>query len=267
MTDVGAAPKPPLGPRQPPSPVALGRADIHPVTLDQAAALVLDWAPRRDAALVVTPNVDHLVRLEQDADFRAAYTAARLRVADGVPLLWLSAACGRPLPGRVNGTDLFERTCAGAARAGLSVFIAGGMPDVLRSAVAALRQQFPGLRVDGWSPPVGFEGTAADLDLQERLAAADPDVVMICVGAPRSEKWGALQVRRRPGVYLCVGSAVDFAAGARRRAPRFMQEHGLEWLHRMVQEPRRLARRYLVEDRAFARIAVRELRASRRRAR
>lgn len=247
----------------PPVPLPLGATDVHPVTLEQAADLVLSWSARREASLVVTPNVDHLVRLEQDAAFVAAYRASRLRVVDGVPLLWLLRACGRPVPGRVNGTDLFERVCAGAARQGRTVFIAGGLPDVLEAALAALPARFPGLVLDGWSPPFGFEGTPHDLELQERLAAADPDLVMLCFGAPRSEKWAAGQVARRPGTYLCVGSAVDFAAGARRRAPGFMQRHGLEWVHRLAQEPRRLGRRYLVEDRAFFGLAARELRTRR----
>jgi exopolysaccharide biosynthesis WecB/TagA/CpsF family protein len=251
--DDGSAP-PPL-----PTPVPLGPTDLHPLTLDHAADRVLSWAERREAAVVVTPNVDHLVTLQKDADFRAAYAHTALRVCDGVPLLLVLKLCGRPLPGRVNGTDLFEAVCARAAQEGRSVFIAGGLPDVLERALTALPLRFPGLRVTGHSPPFAFEGTAADLELQQRITEDDPDVVMVCFGAPRSEKWAVSQSERRPGVHLCVGSAVDFAAGARRRAPRFMQRFGLEWLHRLLQEPRRLWRRYLVEDRAFFSLAAKEI--------
>lgn len=243
-----------------PAPLPLATTTVHPVSLEEATEHVLRWAATREASVVVTPNVDHLVRLEQDGAFREAYARTRLRVVDGVPLLWLLRAVGRPVPGRVNGTDLFDGVCAGAAERGLTMFIAGGLPDVLAAAVLQLRERFPGLAVEGWSPPLGFEGSPDDDELQRRIRAADPDIVCVCVGAPRSEKWAARYAVQRPGTYLCVGSAVDFAAGARRRAPAFMQRNGLEWLHRLAQEPRRLGRRYLVEDRAFVRIALRELR-------
>ncbi len=243
-----------------PEPHPIATTSVHPVTLDQTADLVLAFADEPRPSLVVTPNVDHLSLLEVDAEFRSAYASARLRVCDGVPLMWLLRACARPVPGRVNGTDLFFTVCERAAARGRSVFIAGGLPAVLCAALTELRRRHPDLTVDGFSPPPGFEGTAGEVELLRRIDQADPDVVMVCVGAPRSEIWAARQLQHRPrSVMLCVGSAVDFAAGARRRAPRWMQRSGLEWLHRLAQEPRRLAHRYLVQDRAFVGIAAREL--------
>ncbi|MCU1592050.1 MAG: glycosyl transferase, WecB/TagA/CpsF family [Frankiales bacterium] len=243
----------------PPPPVPIAGIDVHPMTLCSAADQIVAWAVQGAAAVVVTPNVDHLVLLERNAGFRGAYATSRLRVCDGVPLLMLLRLCGKPVPERVNGTDLFNEVCRRAAEEHLSVFLAGGLPHVLEAALTLLPQRFPGLRVMGHSPPFGFESTADDRALRDTIRVFDPDIVMVCFGAPRSEVWAAGQVRRRPGVYLCVGSAVDFAAQMRRRAPRWMQRTGLEWLYRLVQEPRRLWRRYLVQDLAFLFIAAREL--------
>lgn len=242
-----------------PKTLPLAGIDVHPVTRRQAANIVLEWAAGGDTAVVVTPNVDHVVMLEHDPAFRAAYRAARLRLCDGQPLVLLSRLRGRPVPERVTGADLFLDVCAGAAARGLRVFVAGGMPDVLRQGVEALRARFPGLDVIGYSPPLAFEHTEHDEDLQRRIAVAAPDLVMVCLGAPRAEIWAAEQSERYAGVYLCVGAAIDFAAGARRRAPTWVQRLGLEWAYRLLQEPRRLWRRYLVQDRAFFRLAIRDL--------
>ena len=243
-----------------PAPVTIGQARVHPVTRSEAARAVVAWASAGSPALVVTPNVDHLVLLERDDAFRDAYASATLQVCDGMPVLVLGRLSGSPLPERVTGADLFLDVCALAAERGLRIFIAGGMPDVLERGISVLRERFPHLEVSGHSPPRGFEGTAAEDTLRSRIAAADPHVVMVCFGAPRQEVWAAAQCRRQPGVYMCVGAAIDFAAGAKRRAPRWMQQSGLEWFHRLLQEPGRLGQRYLVQDRAFFGIALRQLR-------
>lgn len=241
-----------------PRAVALVGTEIHAVTREEAVAQVRALA-RRPPAMVVTPNVDHAVLLQDDAAFRHAYDAAALRLCDGAPLLALSRVVGRPLPGRVTGADLMGDVCELAAQEGLRVFIAGGAPDVLRQGMAKLRQRYPCLVVSGHSPPMHFEGTEHELELQRVLREANPDVVMVCLGAPRAELWAQQQLARYPAVYLCVGAAIDFAAGTRLRAPALLQQLGLEWLYRLAQEPRRLWRRYLVRDAAFLPLALQEL--------
>ncbi|WP_432491935.1 WecB/TagA/CpsF family glycosyltransferase [Kineococcus gypseus] len=246
-----------------PAPVPVGGTTVHPLTREQAVAAVVGWAAAGESALVVTPNVDHVVMLEHDAAFRRAYGSSRLRLCDGMPLLALSRLAGTPLPERVTGADLFLDVCAAAAQRGLRVFVAGGMPEVLERGTAALRARFPGLRVDGWSPPLAFEGTEHDEELQRRIAASGADVVMVCFGAPRSEVWAAAQRERHQAVYLCVGAAIDFAAGAKKRSPLWVQRAGMEWAYRLLQEPGRLWRRYLLRDSAFFGIAARQLSTSR----
>lgn len=241
-----------------PEPVVLAGTAVHPVTLAQAAAHVCAMAGR-SPALVVTPNVDHVVMLRRDGRLRAAYEAAALRVCDGAPLLLLSHLCGRPLPGRVTGADLMGDVCELAAEQGLRVFVAGGAPLVLRRGLRNLQARYPGLQISGHSPPLAFEGTAGDDELQRVLRGADPHIVMVCLGAPRAEIWALAQLTRHPSVYLCVGAAIDFAAGSRSRAPAPLQRLGLEWLYRLFHEPRRLWQRYLVRDVAFLPIAAEEL--------
>lgn len=244
-----------------PRAVALVGTEIHAVTREEAVAQVRALV-RRPPAMVVTPNVDHAVLLQDDAAFRRAYDAAALRLCDGAPLLALSRIVGRPLPGRVTGADLMGDVCELAAQEGLRVFVAGGAPDVLRQGMANLRQRYPGLVISGHSPPMHFEGTEHDAELQRVLREASPDVVMVCLGAPRAELWAHRQLAAYPAVYLCVGAAIDFAAGTRLRAPVVLQQLGLEWLYRLAQEPRRLWQRYLVRDAAFLPLALREVRSS-----
>lgn len=245
-------------PRASDDPTELLGTAFHAITREQAVDRVGELA-RHPPALVVTPNVDHIVLLQRDSAFRNAYAAASLRVCDGAPLLVLSRLCRRPLPGRVTGADLMSDVCELAAQDGLRVFIAGGAPDVLRQGISKLEERYPGLLISGYSPPLAFEGTAEDLVLQREIRTADPDIVMVCLGAPRAEIWAAEQQHAHPAVYLCVGAGIDFAAGAKRRAPEALQRLGLEWLYRLTQEPGRLWRRYLVRDAAFLPLAAREL--------
>lgn len=247
-----------------PRPVPLGHARVHPVTAQQAADAVLEWARRRRPAVVVTPNVDHVVLLERDPVFRSAYGSAHLQLCDGMPLKVLASLAGTPVPARITGIDLFEEVCRRSAEEHLRVFVAGGMPDVLARGIANLRERFPGLEVSGHSPPVGFEDTPAEEELVRAMLEADPHVVAVCFGAPRSEVWAIRRLGTHAAVYLCVGAAIDVVAGARRRAPAWMQRAGLEWLFRLLQEPGRLWRRYLVRDVAFLGVAARHLRRRRR---
>jgi N-acetylglucosaminyldiphosphoundecaprenol N-acetyl-beta-D-mannosaminyltransferase len=242
-----------------PDPVPLVGTDLHPVTRDEALEAIVDLARSDDPTLVVTLNVDHAVVLQESTAFRQAYADARLRLCDGAPIKWLSALVGRPLPERVTGADLFPGVCRRAAEENLRVFVAGGEPEVLARGLANLRRRYPGLDITGHSPPLHFEDTEHDVELQARISAADPDIVAVCFGAPRSEIWAAQQQERHSAVHLCVGAAIDFAAGTKSRAPAWLQQLGLEWLFRLVQEPRRLWRRYVVRDSAFVPIAAREL--------
>lgn len=242
--------------------VCLGATEVAPLTLDRAVSAVMDLIPEARPHLVVTPNVDHLVLLEHDPEFESAYSRASLRVVDGAPLVLLARLLGTPVPGRIAGVDLTLEVLGAAEREHRSVFFLGGEPPVLAQALARVRQLNPGLTVAGSSAPI------VDLDVispseEDALAAirrAQPDLLVVFLGAPKQEKWFWRRAALLPPtVALAVGGTVDFIAETTPRAPRWVQSAGFEWLWRLSREPRRLAHRYLVRDTEFLRIAAKQL--------
>lgn len=247
--------------------VELGRIHAHVLTFDGALDAIEAMCAGGNGGFVVTPNVDHVVLAEDDERLVAAYTAASLSLVDGKPLVWLSRAVGRPLPEKVSGSDLVRPLMARAAARGLSVFFLGAAPGVGQRAADVLVEENPGLHVAGvLSPPLGFDADEGEnAKVLRAIREAGPALVLVALGAPRQELW---MHRHRdalaPSVMLGIGGTLDFIAGRVKRAPRWMSDAGLEWLYRLAQEPRRMAARYLVRDRAFAGIAVRTLLTARR---
>lgn len=211
-------------------------------------------------SLVVTPNVQHVNLHRKNADFRAAYAAASLVLSDSVPLVWLSVLLGRPLKDRVAGSDILPAFCLPAAARGYRLFLLGSRPGVASRAAANLEREYPGLRIAGvFSPPEGFEN---DKRLCERIfdtvRAARPDILFVGLGSPKGEiwTWRNLESLGVPAA-VCVGAAFDFAAGRLRRAPRWLQRIGLEWFFRLMQEPKRMWRRYIIGNAEFLILIVR----------
>jgi N-acetylglucosaminyldiphosphoundecaprenol N-acetyl-beta-D-mannosaminyltransferase len=256
-------PVPHAGPRT----VRLAGVDIAAVSMPEAVAATLALVGRGEPQLVVTPNVDHVVVLERDREFADAYASAALRIADGAPLVLLARLLGTPLPERVTGVDLTQELLARCEQTGQTVFFFGGSPSALSGALARVTADHPGLTIAGASPTVDLDRPTEDeAEALATLRDARPDLVFVFLGAPKQEKWF---MRRRdelpPGVFVGVGATVDFLAGTVQRAPARVQSMGLEWLWRLAHEPRRLFRRYVVQDSRFAVIAARELLARRRR--
>lgn len=246
--------------------VTLGRARIDDVTMDDAIARIEALIARRRPGYVVTPNVDHLVKLQDDAEFREVYARAALVLADGMPLLWASRLLGTPLRAKVSGSDLFVSFAAVAARRGYRLFFMGGREGAAARAAEVLTARHPGLIVCGVdSPPVGFDrDPEANRRLVARIRAARPDVLFVGLGAPKQEKWiHRWHLEAQVPVSIGVGVSFEFVAGMVRRAPAWMQRAGLEWAWRLLMEPRRLWRRYLIEDTRFLALFARQWVASR----
>ena len=215
-------------------------------------------------------NLDVLRQVDASADVRDLVAGADLLVADGMPLVWASHVRGAPLPERVAGSALVHSLSAAAARDERSVFLLGGNPGAAEAAARRLTEEAPGLAIAGTlCPPMGFEHDIAELSTIEReLLAARPDIVFVGLGFPKQER---LVARLRPLLpqtwFLSCGISFSFVSGEIVRAPGIVQRLGLEWVHRMAQEPRRLARRYLIDGFPFlARMlasALRERRAGR----
>jgi N-acetylglucosaminyldiphosphoundecaprenol N-acetyl-beta-D-mannosaminyltransferase len=230
--------------------VTLFGIDVDNYSLVETVDIVATHAASRNApAYVVTPNANHIVRLRKDAAFQEVYRNALLSVADGVPLLWVAKSQGTPLKGRVNGTDLFEKTCEAAADRGLSVFFLGGRPEAADRAAATLKERYPTLKVAGTHcPPYGFESDPAELaTIDRRIRAATPDILFVGLGAPKQEFWMAEHCQDLAvPISLGIGVSFEFVAGMVHRSPIWMQRAGLEWLHRLLMEPRRLLSRTIL---------------------
>jgi exopolysaccharide biosynthesis WecB/TagA/CpsF family protein len=225
------------------------------VTEADAVAAIVAASRAGRGGWVVTPNVDIMRALDRDPQLRTLVASADLVVADGMPLIWASRLAGRPLPERVTGAAMIWSLTGAAGRAGLSVYLLGGAPGVPEQARAVLEAPpVGGLFAGVHSPPIGFDTTPDGYaEVARRLATEPADIVFCGFGFPKQER---LIAHLRPLFprtwFVGCGAAIAFAAGDVRRAPGWMQGTGLEWLYRLYAEPRRLARRYLVDDLPYA---------------
>ena len=248
-----------------PQPVTLFGVPIHPIDLDTAVQQIQRWVEQPDACCryVVTPNVDHVVMLQENAAFRATYEDAALVVADGWPLVTASRWIGRPLPERVAGSDLVPNVFSSTPRSRpLRVFLLGAAPGVARQAAERIESQWANVQVTGWySPPLGFENDDDENDrIIAQVNAHHPDLLVLGLGAPKQELWihrhrNAIEAK----VAICAGATIDFLAGHKSRAPKWIQRCRMEWCFRMLSEPRRLVKRYARDAFVFPRIVLNEL--------
>lgn len=203
---------------------------------------------------VVTPNVDHVVEYEQNADFRSAYREASHSLVDGAYILWASRLFGKPVKEKISGSDLVYWLSEFAAEKGYSVFFFGAMDGVAAEAASVLEKRYPGLKVAGtYSPPMGFEKDAAtNAEAIRQVRDSGADICFVALGAPKQDLWN-WRYHEQTGAKLClgVGASLDFVAGRVRRAPVWMQRLGLEWVWRICQEPGRMGHRYLIRDSRF----------------
>ncbi len=199
-------------------------------------------------------NLDVLRQWHGSSDVRGLVAGADLVVADGMPLIWASVLQGTPLPERVAGSTMTLTLTAAAARVGASVFLLGGNPGTAERAAHELIERAPGMCLAGTlCPPFGFERDERWLGhIRETLVEAEPDLVFVGLGFPKQERLIAeLRALLPSAWFISCGISFSFVAGDVQRAPRMLQRFGLEWLHRLLQEPRRLYRRYLLDGIPF----------------
>lgn len=209
---------------------------------------------------IVTPNAHHVLLFQKDPAFREVYAQAAMVLPDGISMVLASKVMGGPLRERCRGADVFLNICRLCYRLKKRVFLLGGPPGSEGLAEAKLLRLFPGMAVASFSPPFGFEEnegqTRQAIKAVRRFRA---DVLMVGVGAPKSEKW-VYRYRARLGfkLALMLGSTLGYLIGSRRRAPLWMRGLGLEWLFRLFQEPRRLWKRYIIGNPAFLLLLAKE---------
>jgi N-acetylglucosaminyldiphosphoundecaprenol N-acetyl-beta-D-mannosaminyltransferase len=204
---------------------------------------------------MVTPNLDILRQCAGDPELASLVRAADVLVADGMPLVWGSRLQRTPLPERVAGSNLVNLIAGRCAERRMSVLLLGGNPGAAEGAAGALTRRYPGIRVAGtYCPPFGFEKDEQELRWMESMVrSSEAHIVLVGLGFPKQERLIKRLRAARPGAWwLGIGITFSFLSGEVARAPRWMQQAGVEWVHRMAQEPRRLATRYLVHGFPFA---------------
>ena len=210
----------------------------------------------------VVVNVDKLVKASRDPDLRRIINECALVNADGMPVVWASRLLGRPLKERVAGVDLFDALMRRAAERGWRVFLLGAKEDVVLAVKSRYEAELPGLRISGHRN--GYWTAAEEPQVVEQIKAAGAELLFVAISSPKKEQFlGRYQAEMRVPFAMGVGGTFDVAAGRVKRAPRWMQRCGLEWFYRFLQEPRRMFRRYFIEDMAFAGLLLREWRQSR----
>ena len=234
----------------PPQRVNVLGVGVSAINIADALALIDRWIATGAHRYVCVTGVHGVMESQRDPALRDIHNRAGLVTPDGMPLVWLSWLHGHDRVERVYGPDLMLACCEASVTKGYRHFFYGGGTGVPELLAARLQQRFPGLTVAGtWSPPFRELSEAEEQAMIDRIAAARPDIVWVGLSTPKQERWMARYVGRlRVPVLIGVGAAFDMHAGVKKQAPRWMQRSGLEWLFRLATEPRRLGRRYLINN-------------------
>lgn len=206
----------------------------------------------------VVVNVDKLVKARRDPALRQVINDCALINVDGMPVVWASRLLGRPLKERVAGVDLFEAIMARAARKGWRIFLLGAREEIVSRVRLLYEAKYPGLRIAGHRN--GYWKPEEEAQVVQQIADARADILFVAISSPKKEQFLAQhQARMKVPFAMGVGGTFDVAAGHVKRAPLWMQRTGLEWFYRFLQEPRRMFRRYFIEDMAFFGMLAREM--------
>ncbi len=240
-----------------PSPptIQLMGVEVHAITEQECVDFVAAGWSRGHGGWLHTINLDHLRMIHSGQFFPEGLPPAQLRVCDGAPLVWASHLQKTPLPERVAGSNLIRSLTQKAAKHGKRVFFLGGNPGAAEGAAEILQQESPGFEVAGiLCPDFGFEQDPNKVEeIFSILKASEPDMVFLAVGSPKSERLILQWLEEMPQTWMAaVGISFSFVTGEVKRAPRWMQKTGIEWMHRLAQEPRRLFKRYVVYGLPFA---------------
>lgn len=232
--------------------------DIDNLTMAETLNEIDKLIQKKNCSYVVTPNVDHIVRLEKDEELQKVYKNASLILTDGKPLIWISKWYKTPIKEKISGSDLFPRVCQLAANKNYTMYLLGAAEGVADTAARNLMKKYPGLNIVGtYSPPFGFEKNKQEMNkIKTQIQDVHPDILIVSLGCPKQEKFMYYHCKEL-GVPISfgLGASIDFEAGNIKRAPKWMSNHGLEWLYRFSKEPKRLFKRYFVDDLKIIQVA------------
>lgn len=224
---------------------------VDNLTMQEAISSIEYLVSKGQPSYVVTPNVDHIVQLEKSKELQNAYQNAALVLTDGKPLIWISKLYGTPIKEKVSGSDLFPRLCELSAQKGFTMFLLGAAEGVAAKAAQNLQKRYARLKIAGiCSPPYSFEKNETEIEhIIHIVQKASPDILVLGLGAPKQELFAYHYYKQlQVPVTLCLGASLDFEAGEVKRAPHWMSDHGLEWIYRLCQDPKRLFQRYIIRD-------------------
>ncbi len=203
-------------------------------------------------------NVDKIIKMRKDPQFRKTITSCDLITIDGQPLIWVSKLLGRPIKQRFGGLDIMNGLIPRAADKGYKVYFLGARKEVVKKVVEHYKLKFSSLRIVGWRD--GYWETSKEEKIVTEIKNVKPDILFVAISSPKKEVFLQKYLRKMNVPFVMgVGGAFDIIAGVTKRAPKWMQKYGLEWLFRLYQEPRRLWKRYLVQDPVFVWLVAKEL--------
>lgn len=224
---------------------------VNNVNMDEAIHAIEDMIASEKKSYIVAINVDVVMKIENDSYLKEITDKADMVLVDGKPLEWIAKWHKIPIKAKISGSDLVPILCKRAAEKGYSIFIIGGKEGIAEKAKQNLERDLRVIRIVGtYAPPFGFEKDEKELNrINEMISSAHPDILIACFGCPKQEKWIYENYQKYDAkVSVCAGATVDFLAGNVNRAPKWMSDHGLEWFYRFLQEPKRMFKRYFVDD-------------------
>lgn len=224
---------------------------INNLDMNESIITIEDLIALDKKSYVVAINVDVVMKIEEDPYLKEIVDKADLVFVDGKPLVWISKYYGSPLKAKISGSDLVPLLCEISADKGYKIFIIGGKEGIANKAKENLEAKYKDIRIVGtYCPPLGFENDKKELEkINRTISSVKPDLLFVCLGCPKQEKWIYENIDKYDAkVSICAGATVDFLAGNVKRAPKWMSEHGLEWFYRFLQEPKRLFKRYFIDD-------------------
>jgi len=235
-------------------------APICTLPFDEQISLIIDWAKACQSRMVCVSNVHMLIEAWQDSYFANVLKHADLITPDGMPLVWMLKAMGAKQSQRVAGMDIFCTVCEQASTDQVSIFLLGSKPDVLDKICQRLKSDYPMLKVAGVeSPPFSPLAPTADMNTVQKINASGAGIVFVSLGCPKQELWMSQHQEKVQAVMIGVGAVFPVYAGILKHAPKIMQAVGLEWLFRLLQEPKRLWKRYLTTIPIFVYLALKQI--------
>lgn len=230
---------------------ALLNTYVNNIDMKETVHVIDEMIATNKKGYIIPINVDVVMKVESDFYLKKIVDNADMVLVDGKPLVWIAKWHRNPVKAKISGSDLVPLLCKIAAKKGYSIFIIGGKEGIAEQAKMNLEAKYAGINIVGtYAPPFGFEKNQRELDkINMMISEVHPDLLIVCLGCPKQEKWVYENYQNYDAkVSLCAGATVDFLAGKVNRSPRWMSDHGLEWFYRFMQEPKRMFKRYFVDD-------------------